>query len=71
VIIFYQKLRIESLRKKHKLTIRGLAELSGVSKSVIGDIAIGVKTKLSRKQEDGFCRAFGCDTINLYTKEDE
>lgn len=55
----------------HKLTMRGLADLSGVSKTAIGDIATGVKTTLTKKQTDGFCKAFGCDPIDLYKKEDE
>jgi len=59
------------LRIQRKLTIRGLAELSGVSKTVIGDIAIGIKNKLSKKQEQGFCKAFGCNLVDLYEKEDE
>jgi hypothetical protein len=71
VIIFKPKLRIENLRLKYELTMRELELLSGISKSVIGDIAIGVKTKLTKKQTDGFCKAFGCSPIDLYTKEDE
>jgi DNA-binding Xre family transcriptional regulator len=65
------KLKIESLRIKHKLTVRGLAELSGVSKTAIGDIAIGVKTSINKKQELGFCKAFKCNPEDLYYKDDD
>lgn len=55
---------------QHKLSFRELEKLSGISKSVINDIAIGIKTKLTIKQEDGFCNAFKCKKSDLYEKDD-
>ncbi|WP_071842015.1 helix-turn-helix domain-containing protein [Pelosinus sp. UFO1] len=63
---FKKKLRIESLRIQNGLTIRGLAELSGVSKTAIGDIATGVKTSINKKQVQGFCKAFNCNPEDLF-----
>lgn len=48
---------IRILREKNNLTQIELAELSGVSKTAIGDIETGVKTRLSAEQKKGILNA--------------
>jgi len=65
-VVVIAKLLVDSLRLQHGFTIRELAELSGVSKSVVGHICSGVIKKLNIKQAEGFCRAFNCKLSDLY-----
>lgn len=69
MIAFGKILIVKALIKEHGFTIRGLAGLSGVSKTVIGDINTGVIIKINKVQEEGFCRAFKCDVCDLYKYE--
>ena len=52
------------------LSQRGLAELSGVSKTAIGDIATGVKTSINQTQVQGFYKALKCRPEDLYEDDD-
>lgn len=62
-------LRVEELRQLHKFTLAELAKESGVSKTTLSEIKLGLKTTLNRDQEKRLANAFSIEISELY-KED-
>lgn len=64
-------LRVEKLRQERGWTLVELAKKSGVSKSVLSEIRIGIKTTLNSKQEKGLSQAFEILSKELYCEKGE
>jgi len=62
-------IRIKQLRKQKGWSQLRLAEYAGVSKTAIGDIETGVKTRLTRKQRTKISKALGVATEELFFLE--
>lgn len=71
MVTFSKTLKVKDLIIEYGLTIRALADLSGISKSTIGEIALGTKRKLSKGQIRGLCKAFNCKEDELYEYTDD
>jgi len=62
-------IRVKQLRKQKGWSQLRLAEIAGVSKTAIGDIETGVKTRLTKKQRIGISKALGVTIEELLLLE--
>jgi len=62
-------IRIKQLRKQKGWSQLRLAEYAGVSKTAIGDIETGVKTRLTKKQKIKISKALDVTTEELLLLE--
>jgi len=62
-------LKVEFWRQERKWTLRELAAISGVSRSVLGDIKLGTKLTLTHDQEIKLSKAFDISISDLYEEE--